>query len=49
VNSPSFATAVGLAQRAHALWLREVPANGNGPISRTVVKITKLFREFFPG
>ena len=48
VNSPAFATAVGLAQRAHAQWLREVPTNGSGPFSRTIGKLGKLFREFFP-
>jgi cell division protein FtsA len=47
VNSPAFATAVGLTQRALALWLREVPANGTGPFSRTMGRLGRLFREFF--
>lgn len=47
VNSPAFATAVGLVQRAHAQWLRETPSNGSGPFSRVAGKIGRLLREFF--
>jgi cell division protein FtsA len=47
VNSPAFATAVGLTQRAHAQWLRETPAGGSGPLSRTMGRLGRLFREFF--
>lgn len=44
VNSPAFATAVGLTQRAYGQWLRELPSSGSGPLSR----IMKLIREFVP-
>jgi len=47
VASPAFATAVGLTQRAHAEWMREVPAGGSGPFSRVADTIRTLFREFF--
>jgi cell division protein FtsA len=46
VNSPAFATAVGLAQRAHAQWLRETPSTGGGPFSRAAGKLGRLLREF---
>jgi cell division protein FtsA len=46
VNSPAFATAVGLAQRAHAQWLREAPTSGSGPFSRVAGRIGRLLREF---
>jgi cell division protein FtsA len=48
VASPAFATAVGLTERAHAQWLREVPTNGSGPLSRTMGRLGRLFREFLP-
>jgi cell division protein FtsA len=47
VNSPAYATAVGLTLRAHAQWLREVPASAGGTFSRTMGKLGRLFREFF--
>jgi cell division protein FtsA len=47
VASPAFATAVGLAQRAHVQWLRDTPASGTGPISRVAEKLQRLLREFF--
>jgi cell division protein FtsA len=47
VNSPAFATAVGLAQRAHVQWLRDTPSNGSGPFSRVAGKLQRLLREFF--
>jgi cell division protein FtsA len=46
VNSPAFATAVGLALRAHGLWLRDAPSNGSGPFSRAAGKLQRLLREF---
>jgi cell division protein FtsA len=47
VASPAFATAVGLAQRAHAQWLREAPAGRGGPLSRVAETIRGFLREFF--
>jgi cell division protein FtsA len=47
VNSPAFATAVGLVRRAHVQWLREAPGNGSGPLSRVAGKLQRLLREFF--
>jgi hypothetical protein len=47
VASPAFATAVGLAQRAHAQWLREAPAGAGGPLSRVAETIRGFLREFF--
>jgi cell division protein FtsA len=47
VNSPSFATAVGLAQRAHAQWLREKPGHGSGRRWWVADKILGVIREFF--
>jgi cell division protein FtsA len=46
IDSPAYATAVGLALRAHAQWLREVPASAGGTFSRTMGKLGRLFREF---
>lgn len=47
VNSPAFATAVGLTQRAYVQWLREAPGNGGGRFSRVTGKLRGLLREFF--
>jgi cell division protein FtsA len=47
VASPAFATAVGLVQRAHVQWMRDLPASGGGPISRAAEKLRGLLREFF--
>ncbi len=46
VNTPAFATAVGLAQRAYALWLRDAPANGGRPWSALTGRVQRLWREF---
>ena len=47
VNSPAFATAVGLAQRAHVLWMQEAPDGGGSPFARAAVRIGRFLREFF--
>ena len=47
VNSPGFATAVGLALRAQQLWANDLPSNGSGALSRVAGRIGKLWREFF--
>jgi len=47
VNSPAFATAVGLAQRAHVLWMQEAPVMGGSPFARAAVRIGRFLREFF--
>jgi cell division protein FtsA len=47
VNSPAFATAVGLAQRAHVMWMQEAPLAGGSPFARAAVRIGRFLREFF--
>lgn len=47
VNSPGFATAVGLAQRAQRLWLQEEPVNGSGTFSWVTGRLGRIWREFF--
>ncbi len=47
VASPAFATAVGLAQRAHLLWMQETPVLGGSPFARAAVRIGRFLREFF--
>ncbi|RPJ70241.1 MAG: cell division protein FtsA, partial [Acidobacteria bacterium] len=47
VNSPAFATAVGLAQRAHVMWTQEAPVLGGSPFARAAVRIGRFLREFF--
>jgi cell division protein FtsA len=46
VNSPAFATAVGLALRAHAQSLRETPAEGSGLWSAFSGKFQRWWQEF---
>jgi cell division protein FtsA len=46
VNSPAFATAVGLTRRAHAQWLREAPVNGSGRFGKLAGRLGRLLREF---
>jgi cell division protein FtsA len=46
VNSPAFATAVGLALRAHAQVLREGPAEGSGLWSAFSGKFQRWWQEF---
>jgi len=47
VNSPAFATAVGLAQRAHLMWTQEAPVLGGSAFARAAVRIGRFLREFF--
>jgi cell division protein FtsA len=47
VNSPAFATAVGLAQRAHMMWTQEAPVLGGSAFARAAVRIGRFLREFF--
>ena len=47
VASPAFATAVGLAQRAHVQWMQEAPVIGGSPFARAAIKIGRFLREFF--
>ncbi len=47
VNSPGFATAVGLAQRAQRLWQQEEPVNGSGTFSWVTGRLGRIWREFF--
>ena len=47
VNSPAFATAVGLTQRAHVTWAQEAPVLGGSPFARAAVKLGRFLREFF--
>jgi cell division protein FtsA len=46
VNSPAFATAVGVAERAYALSLREGPAEGGGAWTAVTGKFRKWWQEF---
>ncbi len=46
VSSPAFATAVGLAQRAHAQSLREAPSDGAGLWSAFSGKFQRWWQEF---
>jgi cell division protein FtsA len=46
VNSPAFATAVGLAQRAYALSLREGPAESGGAWSALTGRFKRWWQEF---
>jgi cell division protein FtsA len=46
VNSPAFATAVGLVQRAYTLSLRDQPAEGGGPWSTFSGKFRRWWQEF---
>jgi len=47
VNSPAFATAVGLAQRAHMMWTQEAPVLGGSAFARAAVRVGRFLREFF--
>ena len=48
VNSPAFATAVGLVTYAHRNYLDEASrAAGGGALSRVASRVRGIFREFF--
>ena len=46
VNSPAFATAVGLAGLGQRRWMKEEPVNGAGAFSKVAGRIRADSREF---
>ncbi len=46
VNSPGFATAVGLAGLGQRRWMKEEPVNGTGAFSKVAGRIGRIWREF---